>query len=146
MDNEILRELHFDKETGGLFYQEVRYLLIRPETLMAFQKAIEKEMGEKASQIFYQSGFEGGSLSSKKYQEAFGFSDTQIIHFMIEMGSQIGWGKFELERFDPSEHIIIVKGLPFSLCRCVWPLLFISLSFHPWGLRRHDLQCFRTGD
>jgi hypothetical protein len=65
MDNEILRELHFDKETGGLFYQEVRYLLIRPEILMAFQKAIEKEMGEKVSQILYQSGFEGGGTFFK---------------------------------------------------------------------------------
>ena len=109
MENEILKNLKFDLEKGGLFYKEVRYLLIRPETLVTFQKAIEKELGEKASQILYRSGFQGGALSSERYREAFGISDEQIIHFMIKMGPQIGWGRFELERFDPSEKILIVK-------------------------------------
>jgi len=109
MNNEILRELHFVQEKGGLFFKEVRYLLIRPETLASFQKAIEWELGEKASQILYQSGFQGGTLSSKKYREALDLSDEEIIHFMMEMGTQIGWGRFELERFDPSENILILK-------------------------------------
>jgi hypothetical protein len=53
MDNKILKELKFVAEKGGLFYRDVRYLLVRPETLAAFQKAIEEELGEKASQILY---------------------------------------------------------------------------------------------
>ena len=44
MENQILKELTFDPEKGGVFYQEVRYLLVRPETLAAFQKAAEKEI------------------------------------------------------------------------------------------------------
>ena len=109
MKNDILNELNFISGKGGLFYKEVRYLLIRPETLMTFQKAIEKELGGRASQILYQSGFQGGSLSPKKYQEVFGFSDEEIIYFMMEMGSQIGWGRFELEKFDLSEKKLIVR-------------------------------------
>jgi len=109
MKNRIMEELNFLAEKGGLFYKGVRYLLIRPETLATFQKAIERELGEKASQILYQSGFQGGTLSSKKYREALDLSDEEIIHFMMEMGTQIGWGRFELERFDPSENILMVK-------------------------------------
>jgi len=109
MTHEILKGLTFVKEKGGLFYKDVRYLLIRPETLMVFQKGMEEEIGERASQILFRSGFEGGSLSSKRYREVFGLSDEEIIHFMLEMGTQIGWGRFELERFDPIEKHIDTK-------------------------------------
>ncbi len=109
MMKSILEEINFLPEKGGLFFKEVRYLLIRPETLVTFQKAIEKELGGKASEILYQSGVQGGTLSSKSYREVLGLSDEKIIYFMIEMGSQIGWGRFELERFDPSQKSLVVK-------------------------------------
>jgi predicted hydrocarbon binding protein len=109
MNHEILKELNVVVEKGGLFYRDVRYLLIRPETLATFQKAIEKELGEKASQVLFEAGFEGGALSSKKYREVFGLSDQEIIQFMMDMGPQIGWGRFELERFNPGERCLIVK-------------------------------------
>ena len=109
MENKILNGIEFNSDKGGLFYKDVRYLLVRPETLAAIQKAAEKETGEKASNLLYQSGFYGGTLSSKKYQETFGFSDEEIIRFMVEMGAQIGWGRFELERFDANKKILIVR-------------------------------------
>ena len=109
MENKILKDLCFAPEKGGLFYKEVRYLLIRPEVLVTFQKEIEKELGERADRILFQSGFQGGSLSSKRYREVFNFSHEEIVRFMIEMGPQIGWGRFELERFDPGNKYLSVK-------------------------------------
>ena len=109
MENRILKNLYFDSEKGGLFYNEVRYLLIRPEVLITFQKEIEKEMGPKAGRILFLSGFQGGNLSSKKYREVFHLSDEEILRFMIEMGPQIGWGRFELERFDLKKKSLSVK-------------------------------------
>jgi predicted hydrocarbon binding protein len=109
MENKILEELIFVRERGALLYEEVRYLLIRPETLVTLQKTIEKELGEKASQILYQSGFQGGSLSSNRYREVLGLSDEKVIQFMMDMGPQIGWGRFELEQFNPSRRILAVK-------------------------------------
>ena len=116
MENEILKELHFNSENGGLFYKDVRYLLVRPETLVAFQKAIEKELGERGSQILYDSGFHGGTLSAGRYREIFHLSDEEIIHFMITMGSQIGWGRFELGKFDPVQKVlhVTVHHSPFA--------------------------------
>jgi predicted hydrocarbon binding protein len=109
MENRILKDLYFNPEKGGLFYKEVRYLLIRPEVLVTFQKEIEKELGIRAGRILFLSGFQGGSLSSKRYREVFNFSDEEIVRFMIEMGPQIGWGGFQLERFDPINKDLSVK-------------------------------------
>jgi purine catabolism regulator len=158
MENQILKGINFSEEKGGLFFKEVRYLLIRPETLITFQRAIEREIGEKASQILYQSGFQGGSLSSKKYREVFGFSDEQIIHFMIEMGPQIGWGRFELERFDPSKKILIVRVYhsPFaeaygasssSVCHFIRGVLggMVSVVFKK-EIDAKELSCLAKGD
>lgn len=115
--NTILEDLRFDPEKGGLFYKEVRYLLIRPEVLAAFQKEVERELIGRAEPILFKSGYQGGSLSSKKYREVFNLSDHEIVRFMIEMGTQIGWGRFELERFDPLNHTLSVHvhHSPFAL-------------------------------
>lgn len=109
MDNEVLKELHFVQEKGSLYYKEVRYLLIRPETLITFQKAVERELGVKANQILFESGFAGGVLSSKRYREVFSISEEEAVRFMMNMGSQIGWGRFELEKFDPDQKRLIVR-------------------------------------
>ena len=158
MENEILKNLKFDSEKGGLFFKEVRYLLIRPETLLAFQKAAENEIGEKASQILFQSGFAGGSLSSKKYREVFSLSDEEIISFMIEMGSQIGWGRFELEKFDPMERQLMINvfhspfaeaygSSSFPVCHFIRGVLSGMASMIFGGeIEVKELSCLAKGD
>ena len=158
MENQILKELTFDPEKGGVFYQEVRYLLVRPETLAAFQKAVEKEIGTKASNILYQSGFQGGTLSSKKYRDVFGLSNEEIIRFMMEMGSQIGWGRFELEGFDASKEILIVKVYhsPFAeaygassqpVCHMIRGVLGgVASSVFGKEIESKEISCLAKGD
>jgi len=107
--SKILENLLFQRENGGLFYQNVRYLLIRPEVLVNLQKGIEKELFKKAHTLLFQSGFQGGSLSGKRYREVFHLSDHEILQFMIDMGTQIGWGRFQLERFDPRNEVLEVS-------------------------------------
>ncbi len=108
MESEILKELKFDAEKGGFFYKGVRYLLIRPETLATFQKAVERETGERASNLLYESGFTGGNLSAKRYRELFGFTDEETVRFMMEMGTQLGWGRFELKVLDRDRRVLVV--------------------------------------
>jgi len=158
MENEILKEIHFDSEKGGLFYKDVRYLLVRPETLAAFQKAIEKELGERGSQILYESGFHGGTLSARRYREVFHLSDEEIIHFMIRMGAQIGWGQFQQERFDPERKTLRVQVLhsPFaeaygpsslSVCHFIRGVIggLASMVFGQ-GVRSREASCLAKGD
>lgn len=114
--NPILRKVAYDSEKGALNYKGVRYLLIRPETLAGLQKAIEDAYGQQANDRVFKGGFEGGYLSARKYKEIHKFSDKEILDFMVEMGSQIGWGSFKLNHFDPAEKNlkITVENSPFA--------------------------------
>jgi predicted hydrocarbon binding protein len=115
MNNSILDELQF--ETGRLTFKEVRYLLIRPETLAGIQKALEAEVGpEKGAEILFAGGNVGGDKSARRYKEAFGYSDEEIVHFMCRMGGEIGWGDFRLLSLDVGggELLVEVVDSPFA--------------------------------
>lgn len=116
MTNSILADLKFDDARGALLYKEVRYLLIRPETLIAFQKAAEEKLGAGADELLYAGGFTGGTLSAKRYREAFGLSAEQSVEFMAQMGTQIGWGKFTVSSFSVSSCTLelVVESSPFA--------------------------------
>lgn len=116
MDNSILAGLTFDGARGALLYNEVRYLLIRPETLIAFQKAAEEKLGAEADRLLYEGGFAGGALSAKKYREVFGQSDEQSVEFMAKMGTEIGWGRMHVSVFSASsgELELVVQDSPFA--------------------------------
>jgi predicted hydrocarbon binding protein len=116
MGNDILADLKFDEARGALLYNDVRYLLIRPETLIAFQKAAEEKLGAGADELLYAGGFTGGVLSSKRYREVFGLNDAQSIEFMAKMGTEIGWGKMQIAAFDAAkrELSLVVESSPFA--------------------------------
>ena len=116
MTNSILADLKFDPARGALLYNEVRYLLIRPETLIAFQKAAEEKLGAAADELLYAGGFTGGTLSAKKYREVFGLTDEQSVEFMAKMGTEIGWGRFQIISFNAAkrELILTVESSPFA--------------------------------
>jgi len=116
MDNAILADLKFDATRGALLYNDVRYLLIRPETLIAFQKAAEEKLGAGADELLYAGGFTGGTLSAKKYREVFKLTDQQAIEFMAKMGTEIGWGKFTVSSFSVANRTLelTVESSPFA--------------------------------
>ena len=115
-DNSILDEMAYDSVSGALYFKDVRYMLIRPETVIGFQKAIEENNRELAQDAFFQGGFRGGYLSAKNYRELHNFDATQIIDFMMKMGAEIGWGQFSLHKFELNKkHLsIIVRHSPFA--------------------------------
>ena len=49
--------------TGGLTYRGSRYLLVRPETLVALQKAVEAALGERAPACLVAGGRSGGGAA-----------------------------------------------------------------------------------
>ena len=115
-DNSILKELVYDPSSGSLTYKGVRYLLIRPETITGFQKAIRSESGTGTEDKLYLGGYTGGRLSAKKYKEIHGFSDAEILAFMMNMGAEIGWGHFTLDLYDTEEKVlrVTVRNSPFA--------------------------------
>lgn len=116
MNNPILAELKFDDARGALVYKDIRYLLIRSETLITFQKGAEEKLGAGADELLYAGGFTGGSLSAKRYREVFGLTDEQAAEFMAKMGTQLGWGKMRIERFSLAarELVLVVESSPFA--------------------------------
>ncbi len=109
MRNSIIDSLEFAAERGTLSYKGVRYFLIRSETLIDLQKSMEREMGEKAEEVLYHSGFVGGSLSARKYREVFGHSEEETVRFMIQMGREIGWGFFDLDELNVRERTLVIR-------------------------------------
>jgi predicted hydrocarbon binding protein len=98
--NSIIDQLMYDPALGALTYRDVRYLLIRPETIVGFQKTIEKHSRTGAQDALFQGGYRGGYLSAKKYKEMQNLSDSETISFMMTMGAEIGWGNFQLIEYD----------------------------------------------
>lgn len=116
MENAVLRDLAHDASTGHLTFKGVRYLLIRPETVVAFQKAVEAELGARAGELMARGGRTGGALSARRYREAFGLGARELVEFMVRMGREIGWGAFTLDRLDLErrELVISVRHSPFA--------------------------------
>ncbi len=115
--NPVLENLQYESALGALNFNGIRYLLIRPETVMEIQKVIEEKFGINAArEIFYQSGFRGTSLTARKLLEG-GLTSQQCLEEMFRMGGHLGWGKFELPNMkaEGKEDIeIVIQGSPFA--------------------------------
>jgi len=99
--NEILENLEHFTDGGALMYEGVRYMLIRPETVIEFQREIEAELGaEKVGQALYRGGHRGGSLSATHFREELSLPAQEIVRFMAQMGGQLGWGRMEITALD----------------------------------------------
>jgi predicted hydrocarbon binding protein len=115
MRNTILENLEYAEDDGRLTLKGVRYLLIRPETLMAWYRTARERLGEAADDLVYQGGFEGGRLSGERFRQVFGYTAEATVDFMAEMGGQIGWGRFEVLECNPGGRRLEVRvmGSPF---------------------------------
>jgi predicted hydrocarbon binding protein len=156
--NQILDELNYDRTTGSLLYKGVRYLLIRPETISGFQKALVGKYGNAGDDPLFEGGYAGGSLSAQKYRDLHNFSDQEIIEFMMSMGSQIGWGHFSLVRYDPTIKYlcVAVADSPFaqaygqssqSVCHLIRGVL-AGMAFVLFGdeCSADEVECRAKGD
>jgi predicted hydrocarbon binding protein len=116
MANSILDNLEYDEVQGTVTFQGVRYMLIRPDTVVDFQKAVEAELGELTAEMMMAGGYTGGSRSSQRYKEVFDYSDEEIVAFMCNMGRDIGWGDFEVEEFDQEGRrlVVLVRNSAFA--------------------------------
>ena len=116
MATSILDNLEYSEAEGTITFKDVRYMLIRPDTVVDFQKAVEAELGDRVGEMMMAGGYTGGSRSSQRYKEVFDYSDKEIVTFMCNMGREIGWGDFEVENLDheQDELIVIVRNSAFA--------------------------------
>mgnify|MGYP001824579081 FL=1 len=108
-ENSIIDQLVYDPASGVLTYRDIRYVVIRPETIVGFQKTIEKHSWKGAQDALFQGGYQGGYLSAKKFKELQNLSDSETINFMMTMGAEIGWGHFQLIDYDFENYKLQIK-------------------------------------
>lgn len=111
MTNAVLAELT-DDGAGRLTYRGARYLLIRPETLAALHQALESALGSAAAECLAAGGRAGGGKATAMLGD--GGVGRERVDALIAMGTQIGWGRFALERYTPDEMVVTVSGSPFA--------------------------------
>ncbi len=95
---------------GALSYRGSRFLLVRPETLVALQKAVEAALGERAAACLVTGGRAGGGSAVRTLEG----SVEQVVERLLTMGGEIGWGEFTLERLTPGELVVTVKNSPLA--------------------------------
>ena len=99
-----------DDGAGALTIGDARYLLIRPETLAALQKAAESALGARAADCLVAGGRAGGGRASA----ALPGSREDKVRRLMETGGAIGWGAFTLERLTAEAMVVVVRRSPFA--------------------------------
>ncbi len=95
---------------GGLTLGGSRYLLIRPETLVGLQKAVELALGERAAACIVAGGRAGGARAAASLD---GSADERVRR-LLRIGGEIGWGEFALERLTAAELTVAVRHSPVA--------------------------------
>ena len=95
---------------GGLTLGGARYLLIRPETLVGLQKAMEQALGERAAACIAAGGRAGGARAAASLDG----SAEERVQRLLRIGGEIGWGEFALERLTATELAVSVRHSPFA--------------------------------
>lgn len=101
-------------EPGRITLNGVRFLLVRPETLVGFQKAIEKEAPELAARALQAGGADGGGRSARRLRDDKGLRGREIVEAMCRMGTEIGWGTFRVEAFAEGSFSVVVESSPYA--------------------------------
>lgn len=99
-----------DDGAGALTVGGARYLLVRPETLAALQKAAEAALGARAADCLVAGGREGGARAAA----GLGGTAEERVRRLVAMGGAIGWGRFALEHFGADGFVVTVARSPFA--------------------------------
>jgi predicted hydrocarbon binding protein len=95
---------------GGLTLGGSRYLLIRPETLVGLQKAMEGALGGRAAACLTAGGRAGGARATASPD---GTAEERVGR-LLRIGGEIGWGEFALERLTATELAVSVRHSPVA--------------------------------
>ena len=86
------------------------YILIRPETLVGVQKAMEAALGARAADCLVAGGRAGGAVATAALEG----DPANRARRLLGAGREIGWGDFALERITATALVISVAGSPFA--------------------------------
>lgn len=112
--SDIRERLRWDSGAGEIRDGEVRYLLIRPDTLMGMFASLAPAAQAEALAALAQSTATHGAKSARRYQ-ALGAADTAALLATIERTAPLlGWGIWRLGRAADGSLDLEVRNSPFA--------------------------------
>lgn len=108
----FLNRLAFDPEAGTLRDGEIRYLMIRDDTLMGLFKHLPEPARTAAFTALAESTFEFGSRSAAKYR-ASGAAGAALLDVIVETAPQLGWGVWSFTERATDRLTLEVRNSPF---------------------------------
>ena len=95
--NETIAHLMFSPENAELLYNNIRYILIRPETLVRFQKLVEESLGPMTSDLMFKAAYDIGASIGRGLMERANLSQQEMITLMLKSANELGWAKLYLK-------------------------------------------------
>jgi len=95
---------------GRLTLGGARYLLVRPETLIGVQKAMERTLGPRANDCLVAGGHAGGARAAGALRGGV----SARVRRLAAIGTRIGWGDFRIGRLNGTDFSIAVRRSPFA--------------------------------
>ncbi|OLB96031.1 MAG: hypothetical protein AUH30_13815 [Candidatus Rokubacteria bacterium 13_1_40CM_68_15] len=104
----LLRRLAHDGR-GGWRHGDARFFLIRPETLIGVQKAVERALGARAAECFVEGGRTGGA----RVLRSLAGSAEERARALTAMAAELGWGILTLESLTSTSFVVTASNSPF---------------------------------
>lgn len=146
----LLRRLAHDGR-GGFRHGDSRFLLIRPETLVGVQQAVERALGARAAECFVEGGRAGGARALSSIAG----SAEERARGLTAMAADLGWGTLTVETLTPTSLVVIGSNSPFPAAHAATgdPVCHLTrgvleaLAENLFGRRVpvHETHCEATG-
>ncbi|PYO02595.1 MAG: hypothetical protein DMD91_03490 [Candidatus Rokuibacteriota bacterium] len=94
---------------GGFRRGDERFLLIRPETLVGVQHAVERVLGARAAECFVEGGRTGGARALRSFTG----SAEERARALTAMAADLGWGTLTLETLTSTSFVVAGSNSPF---------------------------------
>ncbi len=112
MSGSFKQRLTFDADTGALFDQSRRYMMIRPDALMGIFKRLPPDQRMAALQAFAESIAEQGGDSARAYVEM-GGTGEKLLDVIAATAPELGWGIWHFT-IQPDHYTLQVRNSPFA--------------------------------
>ena len=103
------------QDNGSIQDGDIRYLLLRTDSLMGIFKRLNPAARMQAFQAFAESLAENGRKSIEARMRRMNLSGAQLYDDLTKSsGSHLGWGVWTYRRNNPEQFEVIVANSPFA--------------------------------
>jgi predicted hydrocarbon binding protein len=95
--------------SGVIRQGDLRYVMMRPDTLANIQKGVEDRLGSKSAEYLYTAGASWSLGVLQRMKRALPEDDGELLHLFCEHATQLGWGDWQLEVMQPHEKGLAIR-------------------------------------